>query len=332
VSASTGGKAALLKEAGEVGQALNMLGNFTGGPLGLPKAIINMNPLWRQFMHFPLRLTGFLHGSLRLGADPNKLDWGTMGRALAGSTAGYIAARDMLGVDMSGGLLSGALPLPQYEKSPFYPFPLVPPAAQLLGTGAMALAKGDVSGLADAASLLIPGGIAAKRAYRTLSPRYADYTNPTPEGRVPLYSTNKSLVGTLTPFEIAMRAIGLKPTTLSAEAGAAKWLLSQRDRIRQYRRDYTEALAQNDMGKAEKVNAEFQKVYPELGPLQIKKSDIRSIENRKQISRLTRIEKGLPTAYRPLFSHVITEAGLGTMIEDIETGGYPALQNYLPSQ
>ncbi len=330
-AASAEGKEALLKEAGVVGQTLNMMANFTGGPLGLPKALINMNPVWRQFAHFPLRFAGMIQGSLRMGADPNKIDWGTMGRALAGSTATYIAARNMLGVDLSSGLLTGALPLPQYEKSPFYPWPVVPPAAQLIGTGVMALAKGDVEGLAESAGLLLPGGIAVKRAYQTLSPHYADYTNPTPDGRIPLYSRNKSLIGTLTPMELTLRSIGLRPTNISAEVGAAKWLLSQRDRIRQYRRNYTEALAQNDMGKAEKVNAEFQRVYPELGPLQIKKTDLRALENRKQISRLTRIEKGFPTAYRPLFSQVIAEAGLGVMVEDIEAGG-GGLQDFLPVQ
>jgi hypothetical protein len=332
IAASAEGKAAMLKEAGEVGQTLNMYANFTGGPLGLPKAIINMSPHWRQFMHFPMRFMGFLHGSLRLGADPNKLDWGTMGRALAGSTATYLAARNMLGTDLSGGLLTGALPLPTYEQSPFYPFPLVPPTAQLIGTAAKALMSGDMSGMADSAALLAPGGIAAKRAYQTLAPRYADYANPTPEGRIPLYSRNKSLIGTLSPMELSLRAIGLRPTSVSAEAGAAKWLLSQRDRIRNYRREYTEALAQNDTRKAERINAEFQRVYPELGPLQIKKSDIRAIENRKQVSRLMRIEAGLPTAYRPIFSQIIGEAGLGTMIEDIQSGGYPTLQNYLPQR
>ena len=331
IAASAEGKAALLGEAGVVGQTLNMMANFTGGPLGLPKALINMNPLWRQFAHFPMRFAGMLHGSLRMGVDPNKLDWGTMGRALAGSTATYLAARNLLGVDLSSGLLTGALPLPQYEKSPFYPLPIVPPAAQLIGTGVTALATGDASGLAESAGLLVPGGIAMKRAYQTLSPHYADYTNPTPDGRIPLYSRNKSLIGTLTPMELTLRSIGLRPSNVSAEVGAAKWLLSQRDRIRQYRRDYTEALAQNDMRRAEDVNTEFQRVYPELGPLQIKKTDLRALENRRQISRLTRIEKGFPTAYRPLFSQVIAEAGLGAMVEGIETGG-SGLQNFLPSR
>lgn len=329
--ASTEGRAAILKEAGEVGQTLNMVSNFPGGPLGVPKAIMNWSPAARQFMHFPLRMMGLLHGSLRMGMDPNKLDLGFIGRATAGSTAAYLTARDLLGVDVSRGLMTGALPIPEYEKSPFYPFPFVPPIAQVAGTAAMGLLKGDTSQLAGAAAMAVPGGIALSRAYRTLSPRYADYTNPTPEGRVPLYDHNKSLIGTLSPMELTLRSMGLRPTSVSAEAGAAKWLVSQRDRIRGYRRDFTQAITDNETQKADKIKAEFQKVYPELGELQIKKSDLKAIENRKQISRLSRIERGIPTAYRPIFSQVIGEAGLGRMTEDIEAGGQDAVQRYYTS-
>jgi hypothetical protein len=329
--ASAEGRAALLKEAGEVGQTLNMVSNFTGGPLGVPKALMNWSPVARQFMHFPLRMMGALHGSLRMGMDPSKLDWGFIGRATAGSTAAYLTARDLLGVDISKGLMTGALPIPEYEKSPFYPFPFVPPIAQMAGTAAMGLLKGDTSQLAGAAAMAVPGGIALSRAYRTLSPRYADYTNPTPEGRVPLYDHNKSLIGTLSPMELTLRSMGLRPTSVSAEAGAAKWLVSQRDRIRGYRRDFTQAITDNETQKADKIKAEFQKVYPELGELQIKKSDLKAIENRKQISRLSRIERGIPTAYRPIFSQVIGEAGLGRMVEDIEQGGPDSVQGYYAS-
>jgi ribosomal protein S20 len=114
----------------------------------------------------------------------------------------------------------------------------------------------------------------------------------------------------------------------SAESGAAKWLVSQRDRIRTYRRDYTMALFQNDTAKAEKINREFQKVYPELGKIQIKKSDITALENRRQISRLQRISKGISSSYRPLFEQVIGEASLGKMTEDIQMNGLGSLENY----
>lgn len=322
----------ILREAGEVGQTLNMISNFPGGPLGMPKALLNWRPEFRQFMQFPLRFMGFAHGSLRLGKDPLVRDWGTIGRMLAGSTALSIGARNLAGVDLSGGLMFGALPLPQYEKSPFYPWPFVPPVAQIGGAAVKALMTGSTQGLGEAGALFVPGGIALRRAYKSLSPRFADYENPTPEGRIPLYNNDKTLMGTLSPMELTLRALGLRPQSLSAEQGAAKWLLSQRDRIRQYRRDFTQASFENDGARAEKINREFQRVYPELGPIQIKKSDITALENRREISRLHRIERGISTAYRPIFSRIIGEAGLGRMTEDIQMTNPFGLDNYSFSQ
>jgi hypothetical protein len=92
--------AALAKEANKVGGSLALLTQFAGGPLGIPRSIMNMNPMWRQYMHFPMRYLAYLHGSLRMGVDPSKMDWGTIGRALAGSTGAYIAARNLAGIDL----------------------------------------------------------------------------------------------------------------------------------------------------------------------------------------------------------------------------------------
>ena len=307
-------------EAGRVGQTLTMTTQFTGGPLGIPKALINVWTPWRQFMHFPMRYGALLHASLRMGPDPAKMDWGTIGRTLAGSTSLYLGARNLLGIDLSAGLLTGALPVPVYEGSPFYPWPLVPPAAGVIGTAAKALLTGETRDLGAAAALLVPGGIAARKAYRTFHPKYADYRNKTPDGRIPIYNNKKALIGALTPLQLTLKSLGLRPSGVAAEQGAAQWLLAQREKIRAYRRDYLQALMENDNHKAEEVQREWTKVYPELGPLQVKKSDIRALENRRQISRLHRIEKGLPSAYRPLFSQILGEASLSALTRDIDVG------------
>lgn len=319
---------AIFKEAGTVGQTLTMTTQFTGGPLGIPKALMNTWAPWRQFMHFPTRFAGFLQGSVRMGADPSKMDWGTIGRTLAGSTAMYLGARNLLDIDLSTGLMMGALPIPTYEGAPFYPFPLVPPIIGVIGAGAKALMTGTGRDLPAAASLLVPSGVAARKAYRTLHPKFADYQNKTPDGRIPLYNDKYALIGAVTPLQLTLRALGLKPASISAEQGAAKWLLAQREKIRAYRRDYLQALMENDTRKAAIVQKEFAKAYPELGPLQVKKSDIKALENRRQISRLHRIEKGLPSAYRPLFSQIFQEASLAGITRDIDVGDV-GLEKYI---
>ena len=318
----------IFKEAGKIGQTLTMGTQFTGGPLGLPKALINIWPPWRQFMHFPMRFGAFLHQSLRMGPDPSKMDWGTIGRTLAGSTAMYVGAKNLLGVDISQGLMVGALPVPTYEGAPFYPWPLVPPAAGVIGTAGKALMTGEAKDLGAAAALLIPGGIGARKAYRALHPKYADYRNKTPDGRIPIYNNKHALIGAMTPLQLTLKSLGLRPSGIAAEQGAAQWLLAQREKIRAYRRDYLQALMENDNRKAGDVQREFAKAYPELGPLQVKKSDIRALENRRQISRLHRIEKGLPSAYRPLFSQILGEASLANITRDIDIGS-TGIEKYL---
>jgi hypothetical protein len=326
--ATSAARDVIFKEAGLVGQTLTMGTQFTGGPLGIPRVLMNTWAPWRQFMHFPTRFAGFLQGSLRMGPDPSKMDWGTIGRTMAGSTALYLGARNLLGVDLSAGLMVGALPVPAYEGAPFYPWPLVPPAVGVLGIGAKALMTGTTRDLPSAAALLIPGGIGARKAYRALAPKYADYQNKTPDGRIPLYNDKHALIGAVTPLQLTLRALGLKPAGIAAEQGAAKWLLAQREKIRAYRRDYLQALMENDTHKANSIQKEFQKAYPELGQLQVKKSDIKALENRREISRLHRIEKGIPSAYRPLFSQIFQEASLANITRDIEIGP-TGLEKYL---
>jgi len=329
-NASPQAKAALLAEAGEMGQAVTMYSHFSGGPLAVPRLIMNLPSPLRQFMMFPLRYAGFLHGSLRLGPDPSKLDWGTIGRTLAGSTATYIAAKNLLGLNLEPALMTGALPVSAYERAPFYPFPLVPPALGVIGGVAKSLLTGSAEGLAGpTAAMLVPGGLAARRMYRSFSPKFADYRNKTSDGRIPLYNDDHALIGTLSPMQMVLRSLGLQSTGVAGEQGAAKWLMTQRDKIRNYRREYLQALYENDTRRADNINQNFQREYPELGPMQVKKSDINAMENRREISRLHRILRGLPSAYKPLFGQIINEAAIGTMAQDIEAGSLGSLPQYI---
>jgi hypothetical protein len=306
------------KAAREFGLNATMASHFFGGPLAMPRALMGMPQPFRQFLQFPLRFAGFLHSSPRWGPDPTKLDFGTIGRVLLGSTAAYTVGKNLAGVDLAPGLLWGALPLPTYEQAPFHPFPFVPPAVSVAGSAVKALTSGEAKPLMSALTLLTPGGVAARRAYKSLSPKFADYNTPTPDGRIPLYNENHALVGTYSPMQLFMRSVGVTPSSVAGEQGAAKWLLSQRDKIRQLRREYLEAATKNNWHEAEKINQQFQKDYPGLGPLQIKKSDLNAIHNRREISRLNRILKGFPAAYRPMFAGMVAETSLAKITEDLQ--------------
>jgi hypothetical protein len=305
----------------EFGGNINQVAHFTGGPLGMPKALLGMWGPARQFMHFPLRYAGFLGESTQWAEGLGK--YRTLATSAGASAAAYSAVKNLMGVDISSGLMTGALPMPSYEKSPFYPWPLVPPGLAVAGEAVRSVATGDMEGMKRSAALLVPGGIALRRLYKTLGPKYADYNNPTEDGRVPVYNDQKALVGAFTPWQLTMKSLGLAPTSQQAEYGAAKWLLTQREKIRGYRRDYLEAISDNDIRRAEQINTQFQKAYPEMGPLQVKKADITAIHNRREVSRLQRILKGFPKDYQPLFGHMVSQAGLAGITQQLESQPSP---------
>jgi len=178
-----------------------------------------------------------------------------------------------------------------------------------------AAATGQAQPAVDTATLLIPGGLAVSRLMKTLGPKRADYQNRLPDGRIPVYHKNGGLIGAYSPLQLGLRALGMMPADIAAERGAAEWLTKQRDQIRAYRRAWLDAQMANDQIKADKVQADFHKQYPELGRLEFKKSDINAIEQRRQSARVNRILRGFPRAYKPLFQNIITESELSGLTQ-----------------
>jgi hypothetical protein len=293
--------------------------HFTGGPMGMPGKLIDTWAPWRQFMQFPLRTMDFVLNSTRMGANPTKLNFSTVAKMTAAAAGTYSVGKNMLGMDLGAGLMAGAMPFPQYENSPFYPFPLVPPLVQMAGNVVKGVMQGDPKPIMDVAPLLVPGGTAAVRLQKTLGKKRADYSNRLEDGRVPVYNDRGGLVGAYTPLQLSLRAMGMMPIDVSAERGASKWLITQRDQIRAYRQQWLEAKTANDPVKADKIQRDFKKQYPELGEMQFKKSDINSIEQRRNTARLSRIMRGMPKAYKPLFMNIMQEAQLSDF-----TQGAPA--------
>jgi hypothetical protein len=320
----------VLEQAHEAARFVTTFTQFPGGILNQPRALRGQWAPFRQFLHFPLRYMEYLYGSMRMGPDPNVRSLGIMGRTLMGSTAAYTLGKDLLGVDLSAGLAGGAMPGPGYEGSAFYPFPFVPPIFSVAGDVAMALHQGDPSRLLNTASMMVPGGLALRRGFKTFAPRYADYKNRGIDGRIPVYNESRMLIGRMSPVQLVMRGVGIKPAELQSEQDMMKYLLGQRDKIRQYRREYLEALASNDITKAQAVKREYTRKYPGLGELRVKKSDIKAVKNRHTVSRLNRTLKGFPVEARPMFQQMVEQARLIQFAEDLnEDPTGENLLNYL---
>jgi len=312
------------KAANRIASNIVDASHFTGGPMGIPSGIMDTWAPWRQFMQFPMRTMDFMINSASMGKNAAKMDLGTVSKMTAVAAGTYTAGKNLLGVDLGPGLLAGALPVPQYEGSPFYPFPLVSPLIQMAGNVVKGTISGEAKPFQDIAPLLIPGGMAAKRLINTLGPKRADYKNRLEDGRVPVYNDRNGLIGAYSPMQLTLRSMGIMPIEVAAERGAAKWLVTQRDQIREFRQKWLEANIANDPIQADKIQRDFQKQYPEMGPMKFKKSDINSIEQRRDTARIGRIMRGLPKAYKPLFQNIVQEAQLGAFTQTLPKQGLPA--------
>jgi len=192
------------------------------------------------------------------------------------------------------------------------------------GGVAQELLRGDVSNIPRHLAVAVPGGLGLSRVYRTLNPKYADYDQYRTTGVVPIYDKENKLIGRYTPTQLMARAMGVRTINTAQEQEMAHYLLKQRDNLRQYRMDYLEALSQNNLEKAADIQTDFRKAYPDFGPLRVKKSDIRTIRRRREMSRLERIVQGLPSEYRPLYEQMVN-MGISNQVGRMAPQGPEAL-------
>lgn len=286
------------------GAAVVRATQFPAGPEQMPRILMKLPAPWRQFMYFPIRYASFLAESTLAGGKSVR-DWGTIGRTMAASAATYQIGKNVLGVDLERSLMFGALPGPTYEGSPFYPAPVVPPLLSVLASPAMALHQGRLDPLKRAASLLVPGGTAARRAYRNLAPRYAGYSTPDPDGKIPVFNDTGMKIDSVSKMQLIARAVGLRPNDLVKEQELTRYLLKHREHLRNYRREYIQARMEGDPEKAQIIQGEFKRAYPELGEIQVKPADIKAAEDRRMMTRLQRLMKMMPKAFRPQFQDVV---------------------------
>ena len=294
--------------------AARSLVEFTQFPAGVgqtPLMMSNVPGVLRQFTHFPLRYASYLGGStmLKWGEGPfaakgDGRNWGPIGRALAASTAVYSAGKNLADTDLSQGLLWGALPLPMSPDMPFYPIPVVPPIVSLGGSAISAMNQQSWEPMRNSWPLLVPGGVALNRARRVFPP-FADYSRKTPDGRVPIMSNSGSLVGYRTPLQLVGKAMGMGTLDTVRERDLMEYLVKQRDVIRSYRKDYLEALANNDQDTAITVQDSFVKSFPEFKRIPFRSQDLRAVKFRRRISRLERLLDTMPKEYRAEYGRVV---------------------------
>jgi len=284
-----------------LGMRIMRQSQFPGGPAGRPLATLDMWPPFSQYTMFPAKTLGLA------ASGP-----GTFGRMLTAAGLTYGAGR-MAGADLSHGLMFGAMPAPYNENSPFYPMPLVPPLVQAAGAVASDVYQGEFNQTRYVLPLAVPAGVSLTRASGVLAPpiakalgrSYADYTHPRPDGTVPVFSSNGTLKGFKTHLQLFGDAVGWRTLTGDPEQDLNQYLLKQRDQIRDIRRKYIEAIAQNNTEKANQIHTMFKSVYPELGEIPIKKSDIRAVHLRRDLTRAERVLETMPRNARDVYGRMI---------------------------
>lgn len=319
----------LRNAAVQVADRITHMTQFGGGPLATPYGTINWWKPFSQYTLFPLRMLGFLAGP---GTHQGgKLNLGILGRAALTGGLAYEAGK-YAGIDISAALVTGSIPEIPSEDRPFSPFPLVAPFAQVVGSGLSAIQQGDIHEFSKSAPLLVPGGVALSKLLPTLAPgvskalgkTYADYTAPTPDGRVAVMAPSGSLIGYYSPIQLLAKSIGLGDIAGSHEQALMGYLMHQRDRIRGYRREYLEAISGGDMGAAKSVQSEYEAAYPGMGGIALRKSDIKTVQLRRTIPRLEQLLSTVAPEQRDQLAAVIATsfAGQGESLLGSDPGAW----------
>jgi len=306
------GTVQLERAANMYGTTITGMTQYGGGALNTPygmlsSGFLNWGPI-RQFTQFPLRTLGFATGhALQHG--------GVAGRMLLTSGLAYEAGKELLDSDISNALIFGALP-ELGENRAFAPLPLVSPFLQTMGSVGNAIVKGDLEELKKAAPVVLPFGVMGARVGTVLAPKfselmgrpYVDYEGEQ-DGRYPVMTRDGRLIGNYSPLQLFGRAIGLGDITTTKERALAGYLLRQKDQIRDYRKRFLEAaIMENDSEKAQRIQDEYERAYPNTGGMHFRKSDIQSMLLRKEIPRLEQILEGLPPDAREEFAAIIATA------------------------
>ncbi|KKM25002.1 hypothetical protein LCGC14_1599440, partial [marine sediment metagenome] len=139
----------------------------------------------------------------------------------------------------------------------------------------------------------------------TVRKSYARWDRRLPDGRVPVYTGQGQLKGYFSDTQLLGQAFGLGNVSGAQESGLSKYLLGQRDTVREMKREYMEALSQNDPAHAMRLKQQYEHMYPGMGGLPVKKSDIRALHMRQDVTRLERILETMPSELRGEFQAVI---------------------------
>jgi hypothetical protein len=294
------------KAAITFGRKVTEATQFLTGPQNTPLMLLDKSPLVRQLTQFPLRAFEFASNTVfhigggkdnPLGMNPYAFARGVLGTMVAAE------AGDAIGLNVEQALWGAALPGFTTNQL-LAPIPIVPPVFQLgaaLATGI----GGDWSELRRSTPLVIPGGTAGARAIgyvpgvpgaqqfaEWLGRSHADYNQPSPDGKIPVYTGTGSFRGYFSPWEVVRAGMGIPGRDYTDEQELVQLMVRNRDKIREYRREYLEARMKNQASKANTISKTFRKRFG--FDLPVTEKHLETYRLKKTISRLEQVLQTMP--------------------------------------
>lgn len=311
---------------------------FGQSPLNTPEVFQKgflRNPLFRQFMAFPLRSVMGVFDEFPVigGAESYWKGLSTVIlRGMGMSAMVNEVGRGMLGADLSRGLfasstmsLFGGERLVEKDGDVL---PL-PPVVRIPLDLMRGVASEDMGLLAGSVARLVPGGVALNRMLQlgpelpqvgglaglpgALQRTYAGWDQPLPTGEVPVYKGDGTLIEYRRPSEIVARAMGMDMGAWQQQGALDNYLVKQREEILQKRHEYMRAIASNEFGRAAAIAQDFQTKFKGV-PLTVTREQVERYLGNRTASRTERALDRLPPEVRSQYAAMAQAQGAGANI------------------
>ena len=289
---------------------------FGSDPVNRPEIFYSKyfeNPLARQFLQFPLRqITGSLLNPQEMGGSAMK----HIIKAMGYSAIAYEVGKNALDMDVSRGLFVGSMTdlvggdrfFKERDATGSLAGNIAPPALDILVNATQAVGTGDLELLKETIPRMVPGGVAFSRLVGAagqvpmaagLQRQYADWSNMK-EGQVPVYKADGRLVGNMNASSVVLKALGADMRQYKEPQELNKFLLANREQMKDYRRQWISSVLANNLSEAERVKAEFEGRFKM--PLTVSKSQMKNAVKLRESSVVSRVsdtmEKASRTAYQ----------------------------------
>jgi hypothetical protein len=326
VARGSSGYYRMLSDVGEMVSATQFGGSTLNTPMAFqgtgPFGRLANNPLFRQFLSFPLRsATTIMYDSPRL-ADRGLGGIGAdFVRGMGISAVLYEFGKNTFGADLSPGLFGASLTQIAggdrffQDGNEWIPIPPVVDIPMNLVRGALDPGQRDL--LQNNLPRLVPGGIAASRAMGmlpnlmegplfglpgALQKTYIDPKQRTEDGKIAVFKGDGTLVDYQSPGLIFAKALGVDMGKFREAADFDGFLLKNREQIVDYRRRAISALLGNEIGKMQGIRAEFKRRFGM--DLTISKDQLDEAIKNRTISRTERILDRMPPDQRPMYQQM----------------------------